>query len=41
METAKMPHKWQVDPENVVFIYNKMEFYSATKENEILSFSSE
>jgi hypothetical protein len=29
METAKMPHYWQ------------MEFYSAMKKNEILSFSSE
>jgi hypothetical protein len=37
METAKMPYCWQMDQENVVFIH--MEFYSATKRNEILSFA--
>jgi hypothetical protein len=37
METAKMPHYWWINQENVVFIH--MEFYSATK-NEKLSFTS-
>jgi hypothetical protein len=33
-----MPHNRWMDQENVVFI--TMEFYSATKKNEILSFTS-
>jgi hypothetical protein len=36
METAKMPHYWQLDQENLY----TMEFYSAMKKNEILSFTS-
>jgi hypothetical protein len=39
MDIAKMPHYWQMDWENVVFIYT-MEFHSATKKSEILSFAS-
>jgi hypothetical protein len=35
METAKMPHNWQTDQANLVFIHN----YSATSKNEILSFA--
>jgi hypothetical protein len=37
METAKMPHYWQADQENVVFIHNVALF--TTKKNEILSFA--
>jgi hypothetical protein len=38
MEATKMPHYGLVDQENMV-LYT-MEFYSATKKNEILSFAS-
>jgi hypothetical protein len=38
METAKKPHYWQTDYENVVFIHN--EILLSHKKNEILSFSS-
>jgi hypothetical protein len=38
MKIAKMPHNWQMDQENVVFI---LEFYPATKKTEILLFSSQ
>jgi hypothetical protein len=37
METAKMPHYWLIDEENV-YLYT-MEFYSSTVKNEILSFA--
>jgi hypothetical protein len=37
METAKMPHNRWMDQENV-YLYT-MEFYSATKKNEILLFA--
>jgi sulfur transfer complex TusBCD TusB component (DsrH family) len=38
METVKFPHYWWVDQKNVVFIQNGI--FSATKKNEILSFTS-
>jgi hypothetical protein len=38
METAKMPHYWPMDQENVVFIHNGI-LLSYTK-NEILLFTS-
>jgi hypothetical protein len=38
METAKMPHYRQVD-KKMWYLYT-MEFYSATKKNETLSFTS-
>jgi hypothetical protein len=41
METAKMPHYQRIDQENVVFMEcSPMKFYSATKKNEILLFTS-
>jgi hypothetical protein len=38
METAKIPHKWWMDQENVVFIHNGILF--SHKEKWILSFVS-
>jgi hypothetical protein len=37
METAKMPHYWWI--KKMWYLYT-MEFYSATKKNEILLFAS-
>jgi hypothetical protein len=37
METAKMPHNWQTDQENVVFIHNGI--LLSYKKNEILPFT--
>jgi hypothetical protein len=38
METAKMSHNWLMD-QKMWYLYT-MEFYSATRQNEILSFTS-
>jgi hypothetical protein len=38
METAQMPHYWWMDQEDVVYM-RTIEYYSAIKKNEIMSFA--